>query len=305
MLRTLFIALVLTVLPIGGVAAQDRDPPAAPTEPSSTKTDDEGIVVTGERAPETEVVRAQVESITRPARIDKPLARFHQPFCPTTIGIKEEYAAFLTERLRENAGEVGTPLASTNCDPNALLIFARDSAKTIQEMRKEQPWLFNNMLDQEWGKIVAGTGATHAWQSTEVRGVDGKFFRTIEIIVFGQRKEVTVNDQYQSGRLNQPIRMDVTGAVVLIDIAHLPGKTLDQIADYATMRLLAPVEDIAANDAAAVPSILTLFTAPDTAPAGLTEFDNAYLRAFYALRPNANSLAIRDATVSKFQASAK
>src|SRR3546814_21098944 len=70
-----------------------------------------------------------------------------------------------------------------------------------------------------------------------------------------------------------------------------------QIADYAAMRMLAPIDDVPPDEADAVPTILSLFTAPDSAPPELSWFDHSYLRALYALRPNANALSINDATV--------
>jgi hypothetical protein len=178
-----------------------------------------------------------------------------------------------------------------------LLIFTKDGRKAVETLRKDEPWLFTNLLDYEYKRVLAGNGATHAWHVTELRGVDGKPLRVMDIDIDGVKRELAVNDQFQTGRLNQPIRLDMRGAVVVIDTAYLPGKTLDQLADYATMRLLASTDDAPQDEADAVSTILSLFTAPDSAPPTLSQFDHSYLSALYTLRPNANALAIRDATV--------
>ncbi|MFN4114332.1 MAG: hypothetical protein ACK4GD_10370, partial [Sphingomonadaceae bacterium] len=65
------------------LAALDEPAPA-----SAEARDPADIVVTGERAEQVRAVRALTSELVIPARIDKPFARFHQPFCPATVGIK-------------------------------------------------------------------------------------------------------------------------------------------------------------------------------------------------------------------------
>jgi hypothetical protein len=79
------------------------------------------------------------------------------------------------------------------------------------------------------------------------------------------------------------VREDITQAVVVFDRDEVAGKSLDQLADYATMRGLArtrPVEDDPTMD-----TILTMFHS-DVAPAGMTRFDRAYLAALHDSIPN-------------------
>lgn len=272
------------------------------TDPATSAAQTPGehhILVTGDRQKQEEAVRELATTITRKARIDKPLARFYEPFCLKVIGFKPDYAAIVGERIVANVRELGVPVGARKCTPNALLIFTENGREAVKTLRKEEPWLFADLFDHDYERVLAGNGAAHAWQTTEIRGVDGRPFRIVETDCGGQclRTILEINEQYQTGRLNQPIRMDVRGAVVLIDNAYLPGKTLDQLADYATMRLLASIDDVSPEEAVAVPTILSLFTAPDSAPPELSWFDRSYLRALYALRPNANALSIRDATV--------
>lgn len=290
------IGLSLALLAAGPAYGQDNTESATGTAPTPDGPD---ILVTGDRAQQEEAIRSLTAEITRKARIDKPLARFYQPFCLKVIGLKPDYAAIVGERIADNARDVGVPVGGRKCTPNALLIFTDDGREAVKTLRKEEPWLFADLFDHDIERALAGYGAAFAWQTTEPRGVDGRPFRIMEIEVGPERRKmrVEVNEQYQTGRLNQPIRMDVRGAVVLIDNVYLPGKTLDQLADYATIRLLASIDDLPPDEANAVPTILSLFTAPDSTPPELSWFDRSYLRAFYALRPNANALSIRDATV--------
>ena len=57
-------------------------------------------------------------------------------------------------------------------------------------------------------------------------------------------------------------------------------KTVGQLADFATMRALLPVNEITDTDAQTIDSILSIFTT-NGGPDALTEFDKAYLKAYY------------------------
>lgn len=275
------------------MAAQDESvsvsaPSGAPAE----------IIVTGERAEQVRAVRALTSELVIPARIDKPFARFHQPFCPATVGIKTDYALVINGLMRASAKAVGAPVAAEDCQPNALLMFAKDGPSAIDELRVDQAWLFARVPPSKIREMAGPGEMTYAWNTTELRGVDGKPLRIVEVEVGipPTKREVILNEQFQTGRLNPPIRMDVMGAAVLIDLDHVGGKTLEQLAAYATIRLLATVRDREPDEVGTVPSVLSLFTQPEQAPAGLTRFDLSLLRAFYAMRPNERSAAILDST---------
>jgi hypothetical protein len=260
------------------------------------------ILVMGDGRSEAEAIRDLVAVVTKRDPSNKPLPRFYQPFCPLVLGIRADYASLLVERIRSNAREAGALVAIGKCQPNALLILTRHAGNSLKELRSEQPWLFTDMSETDATRLLEDSKQVFAWQTSEIRGSDGKPIRTVEVEIGMPpvRRELTVNDQWQAGRLNQPIRVDVSGAIVLFDSRYLPGKTLIQLADYASMRLLASTDDVPAEAAASIPTILSLFTAPEGAPPALTPFDLGYLRARYSLRPNANPLAIKDATVKSY-----
>jgi hypothetical protein len=80
-----------------------------------------------------------------------------------------------------------------------------------------------------------------------------------------------------------PVREDITQVVVVFDLDQVHGKSLDQLADYATMRGLAQTRPV--EDAPAMDTILTLFHSASP-PQALTQFDRAYLAALYDSIPN-------------------
>jgi hypothetical protein len=100
------------------------------------------------------------------------------------------------------------------------------------------------------------------------------------------------------GRLSRLIREDMLAALVVIDKAAVAGLSPVQIADYASLRLLAPTGEVDIAEAgSAPPTIMTLFAAPASAPQQMTRFDRAYLSALYRMPPGAFSREVLRAAV--------
>lgn len=72
-----------------------------------------------------------------------------------------------------------------------------------------------------------------------------------------------------------------------------------QIADYATIRLLASVNDDVKSDPNTPETILTLFN-ENFAPASITDFDFAYLEALYELPANSRDGTVIAAPVKRY-----
>lgn len=260
---------------------------------------DDAIVVTGEREKARLRAASLAKAITSPPPAGTPLARQYQPLCLRVFGIQADVAAIIADRIADNARSAGVIIAKPGCQANAFLGVFRGGRGAVERLRKEQPWLFETMLRYEVDRVFAGTSPVYAWHATEVRSVDGRPLPTGEIDIGGRKAEVKMNNQYAGGRLVSPIRADVTGSIVLIEGAATQGKTAGQIADYASMRLLAPLRDAPA-DRHGVETILSLFDADASPPGELTTFDRAYLRGFYRLGPGAGAAAMHDATMKAY-----
>ena len=265
----------------------------AQAEPVSPPTEEATIVVTGNREKQAQAAAGQAKAITLRPSGDAPLARHYAPVCVATFGIKADFGAVLAQRVMRNVKLLGLPVGGAGCQANVWIGFAADSKKQVAELRKTNPEFFADMKDFEVNRIFGGSGAAQVWHSTERRNVDGRPLATMTI----NGREVQTNAQYQAGRLVSPIRVDMNGSLVIFDSNRVPGLTLQQLADYATLRILAPVQDLAKVDAGTVPTILTLFAQGDAPAAdGLTEFDWAYLSAYYRMDRGAKVSSIHDAT---------
>ena len=289
-LRLANTALVLAaVMSASVIAAQDEA-----SSPGS-------IVVIGNRAEQAEIAANQAAAITLRPPIDTPMPRRYAPICVKLFGIDPAYGELLKVRVNQNALALGLKVDRPGCTPNVWIGFTRNSKVQVEGLRKQQPGLFGELKPYEIARILGGSGAAQVWHAAETRSVDGRPIPIVQLNlpgnnVSGRPIETGYNSQYGGGRLNSPIRSDINGTIVVFDRDRANGRSVQQLADYATFRILAPVQDFATVPPGAMPSILMLFTDGADAPDGLTQFDWAYLTAYYKLDRGAKASAVHDAT---------
>lgn len=265
----------------------------------AVRAQDDTITVTGERERARQRAANLAKTVVSPPPSGTPMAKQYQPLCVQVFGIQADVAAVIAERIADNARTAGVRVAGPGCQPNAWLGVFRGGRGAVERLRKDQPWLFETLLRYEVDRIFAGSSPAYAWHATEVRSVDGRPLAVGEINIGGRKAEVKVNPQYAGGRLVPPVRNDMIGSIVLIEASATPGKSAGQIADYATMRLLASTRE-APVGGGGVPTILSLFDRDADVPTELTTFDRAFLRGLYRLGPGAGAAAMHDATLKAF-----
>lgn len=267
--------------------AQDTDTAAA--EPQS-----DVIVVTGEN--EREVVEEMGKAITRPSRAGKPVARFSAPVCVKVSGMPDGMADVLRERIEENIASIrGLSVGKKDCKPNAFVGVLNNVDETVDMLRKTESWLFEGLQSYQIERIYKGSDAVRAWHVFDIRNLDGS---VIPGARSGGSAQDLVNQTEKASRIMQ-LRTDLSGAVVLVETAALKDKTFRQLADYATIRLLASVSDEIDQERTSLPTVLTLFGSDD-APFEWTEFDRAYLEALYDLPANSRDGQVIAAAVSRY-----
>ncbi|WP_329630820.1 hypothetical protein [Sphingomonas sp.] len=237
------------------------------------------IVIRGRSLPDRKAAQTYVANIS--VRSDGQLARFHQPVCPSVIGLPRDYTAIVESRIREDAVAVKAPVAkNAKCSANLIVIVASDGAALVRDMRVNRPgWLTG--LSSADVDALAAPGPARAWSITSLRNEDGEGV--------GAPRGATTRDPLgaapafrvrSASIVRQPNRQDVEGSFVVIDQAATVGLSLRQIADYAAMRGLAVTRTPAPGGA--TETILSLLDGTATHPRGLTATDTAYLRALYA-----------------------
>lgn len=269
---TLIAAAVMALLPIAGpLQAQDREAPA-----------DAPIVVETERPHSVKEVKSLAREISGRVELGRPIARFMDAMCLDVAGLRPEYQERFVRRVEANAKAAGVRIARSGCKPNAMVLFADDSREQLLGLRKANRFIFGDMPRSEFRDMLASKDGVYAWQNNEVVGLMGG--PRDEINEFGSG--VFVNRVIGFGRLSPSFRIVTQSSAVVIESQQTEGKTPEQLADYATMRLIAPTGERPADSVGGPATIMTLFSDPAGAPDGLTAFDLAYLESVYAIRPN-------------------
>ena len=247
--------------------------------PAAAQQGDDSIVVTGQaERPSADAVAAQARAITRadPALRDVPLALVQDRLCPGVIGMTVESAVPIIDRIRATAQELGVPLADdAQCRANLVLVIVADGAQELAALHRSSPQLFETLTPPERRDLLASPGPARAWHVTSMRSRDG--FRIPQAESLDRPPATTMWSAHS--KIYLAVRQDIDTSFVLLDSAAVKGKTLVQLADYATMRGLARTRP--PEDAAGLDTILSLFASQGTPPQGLTQFDRSYLAALY------------------------
>ena len=277
------IALALTI----ATAASGQE-----AVPDATRENPGDIVVEGSRHSPQEQARRLAVEVTKHAPMETPVARFQGAPCFGTVGLPAAMGQALVNRMMDNALAAGAPVAPDGCKPNVLVLFMNDATAELKKLRETQKELFSDIPPDEMRANVRSEGPVQVLNTVEVRGKDGDAINGQP----GQLPEVKLRSPT---RIMLPTRLDLIGSVVIIARSAVPGKSIDQLADYATMRSLARTRD---SDPQSTGTILSLFTAATPPAAGMTQFDRAYLRALYLVPANGYAASVMTAVGKEFAA---
>lgn len=247
-------ALIAVLAAAVSVSAAGTEPPAP-----HTSTDDSATLV---------------RAIAGGPDARRPLARLRNPLCLMVAAPDEAFGRTVAERITENARAAGVPLHRPGCTPNALVTFSQNAAEQIALRRAEGHRFFRGMNDREIDAALSGRDPAYVFQAVEptARWGEGD-----AVLNDGPMAYWTKERSY----LRTP--QDLVTTLVVIDNGAIGDATPTQLADYATLRLLAQTGEIAADGPRASGTILSLFAAPAAAPAQMTRADQAYLRSLYTL----------------------
>ena len=248
--------------------------------PALAQAGNEEIVVTGEKKKQ-EIAQA-LKKLIEPTGSEQ-LARFEDRVCPMVIGMPRDWTQAMTRMIRENITAVGGKLEPAGCKPNALAIFIDQPRELVNALHDAEPQLFN-MTPREYDQFAALPGPAWSWHVTDMRDREGN---QVAQGSMGLSNDFAVIKNAAATRLYSNVREDMLAGFVVIDRQQTVGRTLRQLADFATMHLLLDVKPGAEKQD--MSSILSVFqaraeTAP--APARFSSFDRGMLSGFYSQRQN-------------------
>lgn len=265
----LLLLAALTVSTPTVAAAQDES-----TQEDALTQEDQEIIVQAERD-RAKAARELAKDVTRSLRIRTPLERFRDPICPFVIGAEPQTAFAIESRIKANAELAGLEVGGKDCQKNMLIGFVADVREELETLLAEKRRSFGFLTSFERKRLGRESGPTRAWHVWVQGDEDGN-----PLLISPDGTPFSTSTGIS--RIGVRYTRLIQSSVVLIEQSATEGKTLEQIADFATMRGLMPVLEIEAGTQD-MGTILSLFE--DDAPVpGLTPFDVAYLKGYHSDR---------------------
>jgi hypothetical protein len=272
-------------MPSLAIAHVQLEVPAEPKNADAPVQDDDEIVVEARLIKRKEAARELANVITPRQDLSDALPRYSSPICIFVYGLNKDYGAALTEKMHKNIADIGLKTGKKGCQPNLVVAFVDDAAKEIEAFKtsKKFSWLFSSLDSFEVKRLTKEKGTSRAWRTTVPGsrfGIELERTRFVKGLATELPGEVYDNPEASSGRLTAATSNLVKSSIVMMEWGGVNDKTVGQLADFATMRALLPVNEITDTDAQTIDSILSIFTT-NGGPDALTEFDKAYLKAYY------------------------
>jgi hypothetical protein len=279
-LKFLVVGIALVVLagadrradaePAPGATAASAGAPDTPSEPFQE------VTVTAHRAELAARVSKFVDEIADREN-GEGLPRWKAPVCPLVSGLPRQEGEFILGRVSEIARTAAVPLARENCRPNLYILVHPRPARLFQAMEKRNfGFTFGDdppapsVID----RFMAIPQAVKVWYTSVERTPDGLFLHNC-----GETKCTPPSPE--ASRFTSSVVWQLGHVFVVVDATRLKGVSRGQLADYVAMVALADLKPGA--KLANTPTILKLFDgAPQAAPAGMTDWDQAFLKSLYA-----------------------
>src|SRR5690606_35242162 len=138
---------------------------------------------------------------------------------------------FMVGRIRANLEAFGRRLApASDCKPNLVVAFVQSGQDFVDALERENGWLFAEMSRAAREAVLAETGPARVLLRVRARSRDG--------MPIARRENLTDLPQTEMWMAHSKIytatRNDIFSALVLFDRDAVDGRTIEQLADYAT-----------------------------------------------------------------------
>jgi hypothetical protein len=270
-----------------GAAADEQSSGAVGASPSSASAS----AGKSEALPEVTVTARRIELEKRVSKFvyqiaalenEEGLPRWRRPICPQVTGLPRDEGEFVLGRISDIARDAGAPLGAENCGPNLFIVVTSDPRRILEGMNMTTRLLtFAGAHPSVIDAFIRTPRPVRVWYKTGMETPDGVPLGDTDRtdaseFVFGI-PHVAAETAY--ARHN--VIWNFTRLLVVVDQKRVQGVTRGQFADYIAMVSLADLKPGA--QLADVPTILKLFdSAAVTAPAGMSEWDQAFLKSLYS-----------------------
>lgn len=264
-----------------------------PADPAVTPTDE--IEVRAQRRLESDQVRDGIRQLSAPLSWSDVVPRFHEAVCPRVVGVDSKVARVIEARISAVADYVGLPKADAKCSPNAFVLILARPPEMFEDLLDKRFGLVgsSDLRDRQVGTIRADLKAGKpavAWNQIAIRNYDSVTIDDGGAVPVGGQEfgdGVLVTPTTFPSRLRSTTYRAKQRAVVVFDMKQLIDVEAVQLADFASLYLLGWPRREIDYDTLAASTLLTMFRdGPKQSPGEMTDFDRAYLKGVYSLRPN-------------------
>ena len=201
----------------------------------------------------------------------------YQPevYCPAVIGMSEAVNSQIEARMKQVAQAAEVKPAGISCRTSALVIFVDDKKTFLDAFREAYPVYFRSLKDRHW-KLQDEEGPAIAWHLAQLLDEQGNPIQR------DQNGVAWVSSYTHASRMRTMTRSVMAMSVTIVERDALIGLTATQIGDYAFMRSMSDASP-ASLERTTAPTILTVLSTEmgEAAPASLTDWDLAYVKARY------------------------
>lgn len=250
---------------------------STPAAVQATTADTRAIVVEGNRKPRRQA-DDYLDKVLPPA-MDADIGRFEDPLCPMIVGLPDNLKNEVVGRIAQVAAAADIRVSAGECTPNLMIIIVDDKKALIEGMRRHKESYLYGVGSDRVSQLENASCPVAAWQITDVIGADGMPLRADGD---GYPRLFTT---VPPSRTIATTRKRLLAGIVVLEQRGLVGVNTRQLADYAIVRLLSPIQR--SERPAPSSSVLSLFNdgvQPADAPQSLTWWDLAYLKALVDTR---------------------
>ena len=213
--------------------------------------------------------------------------------CPMAVGVSDAQAYFIESRLVEVQNQVRKRKEKVDprCAPNTFNIISDEADQVLADWKERDPGMFR-WKTREGVSRSGGTGPVRTWHNAILTASDGRAVNDASMlsgmgnpansqVTTGSRLNISKPSCPTNSRLVAGCWEHINAVVVLVDARQTGKVNLAQLADFISVVTLSQI-DLSANFGGA-DTILKLFAQPrpDVPPAGITEWDYAFLRGLY------------------------
>ena len=224
--------------------------------------------------------------------VQNQLSRRMSAYCPKVLGLEDKYVPLVEAKLEEAEEAARLKRLPAGCTTDMLVIFTQNGDALMEALQKKKPVFFLYLEPWKSRELFKSGRAVRWWYENQGKSQNGATVGNDPRAAQAGASvaELTTNQIYSASLITTPIKVNLSGNVVVIDVSKAEGYPLNAIASYAAMVSFAQVSarDNVLGD---VPSVLGMFNRPG--PRGealkdLTVWDRAYLSALYKIPMNRN-----------------